>query len=279
MDVSDEERQAIYEELWVEGGFKFMWGSFSDLLHDKAANDTAAEFIRRKIRETVKDPAVAERLVPTDHPYGSKRPPIDTDYFETFNRDNVTLVDVRQSPIVEVTPGGLRTDAGEHDLDIIVFATGFDAMTGALLKIDIRGLAGQTLAEKWAAGPRMYLGLQAAGFPNFFTITGPGSPSVLSNMPVSIEQHVEWIADCVSYMRVKGLVRIEATVDAEEAWVEHVREVANETLFPQANSWYLGANIPGKTRVFMPYVGGMAPYRERCDEIAAKGYEGFVLRA
>ena len=279
MDVSDEERQAIYQRLWEEGGFKFMWGSFSDLLHDKEANDTAAEFIRAKIRETVKDPAVAEKLVPTDHPYGSKRPPIDTDYFETYNRDNVSLVDVRQSPITEITPRGLRTEDGEYDLDVIVFATGFDAMTGALLNIDIRGLAGQTLAEKWVGGPRMYLGLQTAGFPNFFTITGPGSPSVLSNMPVSIEQHVEWISDCISYMREQGLGRIEATVDAEEAWVEEVRVIANETLFPLANSWYLGANIPGKTRVFMPYVGGMAPYRERCDEIAAKGYEGFVLRA
>ncbi len=279
LDHSDEERLAIYTELWEEGGFKFIWGSFSDLISDKAANDTAAEFIRCKIRETVKDPSVAEKLVPTDHPYGSKRPPIDTDYFETFNRDNVSLVDVKESPIVEITPAGLRTEDSEYDLDTIVFATGFDAMTGALLNIDIRGLAGQTLEQKWAAGPRMYLGLQTAGFPNLFTITGPGSPSVLSNMPVSIEQHVEWIADCLSHMREHGMGRIEATVDAEEAWVEHVREVANETLFPLANSWYLGANIPGKTRVFMPYVGGMAPYRERCDEIAAKGYEGFALRA
>ncbi len=278
LEVSDEERQGIYEQLWQEGGFKFLWGSFHDLLVNKASNDTAAEFIRGKIREIVKDPTVAEKLVPTDHPYASKRPPIDTDYYDTFNRENVRLVDVRQSPIVEITPGGLRTEDAEYALDIIVLATGFDAMTGSLLKIDIRGLGGRTLRDKWAKGPRTYLGLQVAGFPNLFTITGPGSPSVLVNMPVSIEQHVEWIADCISHMRERGLVRIEATGEAEEEWVEHVNQVASETIFPQANSWYLGANIPGKTRVFMPYVGGMAPYRQRCDEVASQGYEGFAFR-
>jgi len=277
LDFSREERNAIYEELWEEGGFKFMWGSFHDVLRDKAANDTAADFIRGKIRETVKDPKTVEMLMPTDHPYGSKRPPIDTNYFETYNRDNVALVDVRRSPIVEITSKGLRTEGADYDLDIIVFATGFDAMTGALLRIDIRGAAGLALAEKWEAGPRTYLGLQIAGFPNFFTITGPGSPSVLSNMPVSIEQHVEWISDCIVHMREKGHTRIEATTEAEDAWVEHVNEVATMTLFPQANSWYLGANIPGKARVFIPYAGGLPSYRERCDEVAGKNYEGFVL--
>jgi cation diffusion facilitator CzcD-associated flavoprotein CzcO len=278
LEHSPEERQAIYEGLWELGGIRFLAGSFNDLIRNKEANDTAAEFIRAKIRGIVKDPAVAEKLVPTDHPYGTKRPPIDTDYFETFNHQNVSLVDIRNAPILEITPRGIRTEAAEYELDIIVFATGFDAMTGSLLKIDIRGLGGRSLREKWEEGPRTYLGLQLAGFPNLFTITGPGSPSVLVNMPVSIEQHVEWISDCITYMRDKGLSRIEATPDAEEAWVEHVSDVANETLFPLANSWYVGSNIPGKTRVILPYVGGMCTYRERCVEVASRGYEGFAFR-
>lgn len=277
MEMTDEERTEIYEGLWEEGGFKFLYGSFFDIFIDQAANDTAANFIREKIRGIVHDPAVAEKLLPTDHPYGSKRPPIDTDYFESFNRDNVTLVDVRESPITEITPTGIRTAAGEYELDVIVFATGFDAMTGSLLKMDIRGVDGQTLRDKWADGPRTYLGLQTAGFPNLFIITGPGSPSVLSNMPVSIEQHVEWISDCIAYMRDNAFAQIDATEEAEDEWVDHVGEIAGFTLFEKANSWYLGANIPGKKRIFMPYVGGVFPYRQRCDEVAAKGYEGFAL--
>ena len=207
------------------------------------------------------------------------RPPIDTDYYETYNRENVTLVDIRQAPIVEATPSGLRTEGGEYDLDIIVFATGYDAMTGALLRIDIRGLEGRTLTDKWAAGPRTFLGLQTAGFPNLFMMTGPGSPSVLTNMPVAIEQHAEWISDCIKHMREKGFSRIAARVESEDAWVDHVNEAASETLFPHANSWYMGANIPGKTRIFMPYVGGLVLYRERCDEVVSQGYEGFDLNA
>ena len=277
LSVSDDERLATYERLWEEGGFSFLYGSFYDIFFDLEANETAAEFIRSKIREIVRDPAVAEKLCPIDHPYGSKRPPIDTDYFETFNRDDVTLVDLRETPIVEITPRGIRTTAGEHPLDVIVFATGFDAMTGSLLKIDIRGRDGLRLADKWAAGPRTYLGLQVAGFPNLFTITGPGSPSVLSNMPVSIEQHVEWIGDCIAHLDANRLATIEATEEAEEAWGRHVSEVAATTLFPKAGSWYLGANVPGKPRVFMPYVGGVGPYRQRCDEVVRAGYEGFVL--
>ncbi|HVM52493.1 MAG TPA: NAD(P)/FAD-dependent oxidoreductase [Acidimicrobiales bacterium] len=277
LEATPEERRDVYEELWEEGGFKFLYGSYYDIALNEEANETAAEFIRSKIREIVKDPDIAEKLSPRDHPYASKRPPIDTDYFETFNRDNVTLVDLKESPIIEITSTGVRTSAGEHELDVIVFATGFDAMTGSLLKIDIRGRDGRTLADAWAAGPRTYLGLQIAGFPNLFTITGPGSPSVLSNMPVSIEQHVEWIGDCIAYLRDRGLSRIEATEEAQEAWVAHVAEVASMTLFQKANSWYLGANIPGKTRVFMPYVGGVFPYRQRCDAVAANGYEGFAL--
>jgi cation diffusion facilitator CzcD-associated flavoprotein CzcO len=278
MDVSPEERLATYERLWgEEGGFKFIYGSYFDLLFNPESNETAAEFIRSKIRQIVRDPEVAEKLVPKDYPYGTKRPPIDTGYFETFNRDNVTLVDLRAAPIIEIVPTGIRTTEADYDLDVIVFATGFDAMTGSLLKIDIRGRDGLTLQEKWEGGPMTYLGLQVAGFPNMFTITGPGSPAVLANMPTAIEQHVDWIGDCIAHMREHRLTRIEATGEAEEAWVDHVREVASYTLYPQANSWYLGANIPGKKRVFMPYVGGFLPYTIRCNEVASRGYEGFAL--
>jgi cation diffusion facilitator CzcD-associated flavoprotein CzcO len=227
----------------------------------------------------VKDPATAELLCPTDHPYGAKRPPIDTDYYLTFNRDNVSLVDIRSAPIEAITPTGLRTKDAEYALDVLVFATGFDAMTGSLLRIDIRGAGGLRLADAWSAGPRTYLGLQIAGFPNLFTVTGPGSPSVLVNMPVAIEQHVDWIADCIEHMRGQGSTRIEATQQAQDAWVEHVAEVAQHTLFGRANSWYVGANIPGKARVVMPYTGGQPMYRERCEEVVKGGYEGFEFRA
>ena len=277
-DVSAEEREAIFEDLWKEGGFRFLWGGFSDLLVDPAANELASAFIRRKIREIVKDPATAERLCPTDHPYGAKRPPIDTDYYVTFNRPNVTLVDIRSTPIVEITPTGLRTRDAEYALDALVFATGFDAMTGALRKIDIRGSGGLRLADAWAEGPRTLLGLQIAGFPNLFTVTGPGSPSVLVNMPVAIEHHVDWIADCIAYMREQGKTRVEATEPAQDAWVLHVAEVASFSLFSRANSWYTGANIPGKPRVVMPYTGGQPMYRERCEAVAKAGYEGFAFR-
>jgi len=269
----------VYEALWQEGGFKFLYASFGDILRDKAANKTAADFVRAKIRTIVKDPDIASRLCPTDHPYGSKRPPIDTDYFDSFNRANVRLVDLREAPLVEITANGIRTTDAEYPVDVIVFATGFDAMTGSLLRIDIRGQHGRPLAEAWQAGPKTYLGLQIAGFPNLFTITGPGSPSVLVNMPVTIEQHVDWIGDCLDHMRRNGLTRIEARSDAQEAWVEHVNAVAKTTLFYEAKSWYLGCNIPGKPEVFMPYAGGQPAYRKRCDEVARAGYEGFELRA
>lgn len=279
LDFSPEERDRVYEALWQEGGFKFLYTSFGDILRDKAANETASTFIRRKIAAIVKDPETARRLTPTDHPYGSKRPPIDSDYFETFNRPNVRLVDLRETPLVEITETGPRTTATVHPVDILVFATGFDAMTGSLLRMDIRGKGGRRLADAWAFGPRTYLGLQTAGFPNLFTITGPGSPSVLVNMPVTIEQHVDWIGACLDHMRKQGLTRIEAREDAQDAWVEHVLEVAKKTLFYEAKSWYLGCNIPGKPEVFMPYAGGQPAYRERCDAIAAAGYEGFELSA
>jgi cation diffusion facilitator CzcD-associated flavoprotein CzcO len=277
-DVTPQERQAIYEAAWERGGLQFR-AAFRDLLIDKAANDTAADFIKGKIREIVKDKATAEKLANIDHPYAAKRPPIDTDYFEAFNRDNVALVDVRADPIEAITPTGLRTRGGKkYPLDIIVFATGFDAMTGPLLRMNITGRGGLSLAEAWKAGPRNYLGLQVAGFPNLFTITGPGSPSVLCNMPVAIEQHVDWITGCIAHLRAKGLERIEARPEAVERWVEQVNIAANATLLTQVpHSWYVGANIPGKPRVFMPYAGGMARYRDICEDIAARGYEGFAL--
>lgn len=273
------ERQALYEKAWDIGGLRFR-ATFRDLVIDKAANDTAADFIRGKIREVVKDPATAAKLSDFDHPYAAKRPPIDTDYFETFNRDNVALVDVRAEPIDWITSRGIRTRDAEYPLDIIVFATGFDGMTGSLLRMDIRGRDGLSLAKAWAAGPRNYLGLQIAGFPNLFSVTGPGSPSVLCNMPVAIEQHVEWITDCITHMRQHGLKRIEPTNEAMDSWVAQVNAAAEATLLPQAkHSWYLGANVPGKPRVFMPYAGGMAHYRKICADVAARNYEGFTLSA
>jgi cyclohexanone monooxygenase len=274
--VTPEDRERVYEERWEEGGLPFL-GAFIDLLFNPEANDTASEFVRGKIREIVKDPEVAERLSPHTV-IGCKRLCVDTGYYETFNRPNVELVDVSETPISEITPHGLRVGDREFELDAIVYATGFDAMTGALLSIDIRGRDGQSLRDAWAAGPRTYLGLGTVGFPNLFTISGPGSPSVLTNMIVSIEQHVEWIADCLSYLREKGVDRIEATLDAQDAWVDHVNAIADFTLFPSCNSWYLGANVPGKPRVFMPLLG-YPPYVEKCNEVAENGYEGFALSA
>lgn len=277
VETSAEERETIYEAAWERGGLQFR-ATFQDMLIDKAANDTAAEFVKRKIRSIVKDPKTAALLSDIDHPYAAKRPPIDTDYFETYNRPNVTLVDVRTKPIQAITAAGLRTSEVEYPLDIIVFATGFDAMTGPMLRMDIRGRDGVALKDVWEAGPSNYLGLQVAGFPNLFTITGPGSPSVLCNMPVAIEQHAEWITNCIDYMRSNGKQRIEARLGAMEEWVAEVNEVAGRTLLPSAkHSWYLGANIPGKPRVFMPYAGGMVRYREICQEVVARGYEGFDL--
>jgi len=235
--------------------------------------------VREKIRAIVKDPAVAELLAPKDYPIGTKRICVDTEYFATYNRPNVKLVDVRAKPITGITPDGVRTGDAEYQLDSIVFATGFDAMTGALAKIGIRGVDGLALRDEWAAGPRTYLGLMSASFPNLFMITGPGSPSVLSNMIVSIEQHVDWVTDCVAHMRSRQLSRIEPTRRAQDDWVAHVNEVAYGTLYPHANSWYMGANVPGKPRVFMPYIGGVGAYRQTCADIAAKGYEGFRLTA
>jgi cyclohexanone monooxygenase len=276
--VPEEERLGEYEKRWRRGGLGFS-AAYTDLLVSKEANDTAAEFFRAKIRSIVRDPAVAELLCPKSYPLGTKRLCVDTGYYATFNRDNVTLVDVSRVPIEAITPKGVRTGQAEYAVDDLVFATGFDAMTGALLNIDIRGRAGRPLREVWAAGPRTYLGIAVAGFPNLFTITGPGSPSVLSNMIVSIEQHVDWIADCLTFLGRHGHATIEPTPEAQAAWVRHVSEVGHMTLYPLAPSWYMGANIPGKPRIFMPYIGGVGVYRQKCDEVAAKGYEGFALGA
>ena len=277
LDVPADERNRAYESKWQEGGSISYLYSYTDLLVNKESNDTASEFVRNKIRDTVKDQKTAELLAPKDHPIGTKRLCLDTNYYETYNRDNVTLVDVRSAPIQEITETGVRTAAGDYELDAIVFATGFDAMTGALREIDIRTSDGAVLADHWAGGPLTYLGLMVSGFPNMFVITGPGSPGVKTQMIASIEQHVDWIADAIDHLHKHQLDRIAPDADAENEWVSHVNAVADSTLYPLANSWYVGANIPGKPRVFMPYVGGFDRYKKRCDEVAAGGYPGFTL--
>jgi len=274
VEVGQADREVEYERRWRDGGLQFI-GAYTDLLTSEDANKTARDFVHGKIREVVNDPETAALLSPQTV-VGCKRLCADTHYFETYNRSNVRLVDISADPIERLTKKGLRAKGEDFEFDCIVFATGFDAMTGSLFKVDIRGKSDLALKDKWAAGPRTYLGLGTAGFPNFFTISGPGSPSVLTNMLVSIEQHVNWIADCVDYMSTNRLGSIEPTVEAEDQWVEHVNEVADSTLFPTCNSWYLGANVPGKPRVFMPYFG-FPPYVEKCNEVVAKGYEGFRL--
>lgn len=274
--VTPEERQSVYEQSWAYGGPTFT-GAFGDLLLDKEANDTAADFVRAKIRSIVDDPATAEVLTPYDHPIGTRRPCVDTAYYQTFNRDNVTLVDLRDGRIGAVTPTGLATSKGDFEFDTLVFAIGFDAMTGALLNMDIRGTEGRTLRDAWAEGPKSYLGISVAGFPNLFTITGPGSPSVLANMVVAIEQHIEWLTDLLAHAIDNRITRIEATEPAQADWVEQVAARANETLVPLANSWWTGANIPGKPQVFMPFFGGIAVYGEILEAVAARGYDGFRL--
>jgi cyclohexanone monooxygenase len=274
MAVSERERIAEYERRWKIGGVGVGF-SFKDLLFDKDANDTIAEFIRDKIRERVEDPEVAEKLLPRSYAYGTKRPSLGVHYYDAYNRDNVHLVDVSDDPIVELTRHGLRTETTEHELDAIVFATGFDAMTGTLNAIDIRGRGGRSLREHWSAGPRTYLGIGVAGFPNMFIITGPGSPSVLTNMIFSIEQHVRWIADLIDHMRAEGTGTVEATEEAEDRWTRRVAELADRSLYPATDSWFLGANVPGKPRTFMVYLGGAPSYAKECQEIADAGYAGF----
>lgn len=275
LETSIEEREKIFEKAWLKGGLGFR-ACFNDIAFNKEANDLASDFIKRKIHKIVKDPKKAKILTDIDHAFASKRPPIDTNYFETFNKDNVTLIDLKSSPIESITSKGVKTIDKEYELDILVYATGFDAMTGPLLNIDIRGCDGIKLKDVWSEGPKTFLGIQISGFPNLFTITGPGSPSVLCNMIVPIEQHVEWINDCIVYMEKNQIDFIEATQGSMENWTKHVEDVANETLFIHAKkSWYYGANIPGKPRGFMPYPGGMSRYKAICNFVANQNYLGF----
>lgn len=274
-DVSDDERARIYERYWARGGLGFL-DAFSDLLVDAKANETAAEFVRAKIRATVRDPRTAERLSPRSYPIGSKRAASETGYYEAFNRPNVRLVDLREEPIVRARPDGIETATSFYPLDVLVCATGFDAMTGALLAIPISGTK-ETLSEHWRAGPRGYLGLAVSGFPNAFVVNGAGSPSVKAQMISGAEYHVGFIADLIAYMQKHGYATVDIDPDAEERWVEYVNEVANQTLFPKAVSWYTGANVPGKPQVFMPFVGGVPAYRKIVSEIVADGYRGFVF--
>ncbi len=274
-DVPKEERLAFYEELWSKPGFTKWLSNFHDIMSNEEANEDFSEFVRDKIRARVKDPVVAEKLVPRDHPFGSKRIPLETQYYEAYNRDNVLLVDVREAPIESITPKGVKTTEKEYEFDVIIYATGFDAVTGALTRIDIRGEGGQTLKDKWAEGPRTYLGLQTAGFPNLFIATN----TAFCNYTVCAEMIVEWIANCIRYMREKDFARIAPTPRAEEAWVEHANELASHTLLNEAKSaWFAGTNIPGKKRAILLYANSARAYRRECAEVAAKGYEGFHLQ-
>ena len=277
LQVAEAERLAKYEDAYQSGDLLALGGTFGDIIVDPVANETVCEFLRGKIRAIVQDPETAETLTPRNHFYGTKRPCIDTDYYETFNLPHVRLVDLRRDPIRTVTAQGIDTESQSFAFDAIVYATGFDAMTGAIVSLDIRGRDGVSLAEQWADGPHTYLGLMTCGMPNFFTVTGPGSPSVLSNMVVSIEQHVEWIGNCLTHMRTLGLRTIEPTPTAQAGWVEHVNDFGDVTLYPTANSWYMGANVPGKPRVFLPYVGGVDRYRRVCEEVVQRGYLGFAF--
>jgi len=275
--ASPELRRERFEAAWEAGELFAILGIFADQGFNPETNEIVSEMLREKIREVVKDPETADSLCPTDYPFGTKRPCLDTNYFQTFNLPHVRLVDLRKNPIVTIKSDGIDTAQESFGFDAIVFATGFDAMTGPLVAVDITGRNGVTLKEKWADGPSTYLGLTTVGFPNFFAVTGPGSPSVLSNMTVSIEQHVDWIADCLTDMRNQGFDTIEPTPVAESGWNQHVADCAAITLYEKANSWYMGANVPGKPRVFYPYIGGVDSYRAACDEVRSRGYFGFRL--
>ena len=278
LDMAPEERNARYEELWAQPGFGKWLGNFSDIMTDLDANATFTEFVRDKIRARVHDPVVAEKLVPKDHPFGTKRVPLESGYYEAYNRDNVLLVDLNETPLERITPKGVRTSDTEHEFDVLIYATGFDAVTGAFNRIDIRGPGGQALKDKWADGPRTYLGLQVAGFPNLFTLVGPHNGATFCNLPRCIEQNVEWVTDCVRYMRTHEYARIAATPAAEDEWTAHVNELAEGSLLSTVDNWFVGANIPGKKRSFLMYTGGSPAYREKCAEVAARGYEGFTLQ-
>ena len=280
LEITPEERQAKLDALWGIGGFRFMFTSFNDIVLDKQANAVVSDYISRKIRDKVRDPAVADILCDFNHPAGTKRPPIDTDYYETFNRDNVSIVSVRANPIRKATTDGLVMENGDHHaLDAIVFATGFDTVTGTLIKLNLHGKGGQSLADNWKHGPRAFLGLCTAGFPNLFMITGPGSPGILTNFPVCIEQNVDWIANVMNRMRETEAIEIEASPAAQSEWVRMIVEAADKTLFPTVDSWYMNSNLPGKPRVFTAYFSGMNSYAEICADIAMRGYDGFDLRS
>ena len=273
--VPAHKREEVFERWWRERGLAFQ-GAYADLLFNEDANRTATDFVRSKIKAIVRDQQLAGLLTP-DFPLGCRRMCVDTHYYRTYNRSNVSLVDVSIEPIHSIVPEGVRAGKTVHAVDAIVFATGYDAITGALLDMELAGRGGRALRDKWAAGPRAYLGLAAQGFPNLFFVNGPGSPSVLINMVTGIEQHVDWIADCLAFMRERGLDAIEADAEPEDAWVDHNNEVARRSIRGNCASWYTGANIPGKPGVFMPYVGGFPAYAEKCEQVAAAGYEGFSL--
>ena len=278
MAVCDQERQAKYEQAWGFGTFSLQ-SVFNDTTRNPEANALAAAFVHDKIRSIVNDPEIAERLIPRGYPFGTKRLCLDTGYYATFNRSNVELVDIRATPIERITRTGVQTTDREYPVDLLVFATGFDAMTGPLLTLNIRGAGGQSLNDAWKDGPFSYLGLAIAGFPNLFTVNGPSSPSVLANMLPTIEHHVDWIVECISYAKRKGFDRVEADEGAQKEWAHEVARIAAMTLYPQGNSWYIGANVPGKPRVFMAYIGGFDRYVARCEEIADSGYTGFRFSA
>ena len=280
LEVSDEERTATLDKLWEIGSFRFMFTSYHDIVVDLKANATVAGYIEAKIRDTVNDPAKADVLCEFNHPVGTKRPPIDTNYYETFNRDNVSIVSIRKNPIREATVDGLIMENGDkHKVDSIVFATGFDTVTGTLNKLNLRGKGGVSLADKWQDGPRAYLGLCTAGFPNLFMITGPGSPGILTNFPGCIEQNVDWIADVMTHMRETNAVEIETSENTEAQWMQDITDVANTTLMTTVDSWYMNTNIPGKPRVFSAYFSGMHTYAEVCADVAANDYKGFEVRS
>ncbi len=279
--VSPEEREAFYEQLYGEPGFGIWMGNFRDVLVDQEANDTITAFMKRKIRERINDPEIAEKMMPTNHGFGTRRVPMETNYYEVYNQDNVLLIDIRETPIERITAAGIETSAAAHDFDMIIYATGFDAVTGGFERIDIRGAGGQRLKDKWAGGPKTYLGLQIEGFPNLFTLVGPHNAASFCNIPRCIEQNVEWVSDLMRHVRDAGVKRVEATAEAEREWTAHVHETGEKMLFTKVDSWFMGinSNLPGKqTRIFLLYAGGAPAYREKCDAVAANGYEGLVLR-
>lgn len=280
LEVSDEERNAFFEKLYNEPGFGIWLGSFRDTLTDRQANAYLSEFVANKIRERVNDPEIAEKLIPKDHGFGTRRVPLETNYYEVYNQDNVELVDVRETPIERITPKGVKTSSREYELDTIIYATGFDAITGALHRIDFTGVGGHTLREKWGEGVRTYLGMQIAGFPNLFTLGGPHNGASFCNIPRCIEQNVDWMFDLLKHLREEHVKRIEPELEAEQAWTDHVNETAAATLFPTARSWIMGINenVPDKVSGFVAYAGGFPNYRSKCDDVASHGYEGFSMQ-